>query len=149
MSHRASSSAGSRWSVGIWALMLSLTAATLAAVLGIHSLGDNALSSGVPATSSVAQVAQADEPQSVQGASLPLSVGDEAVTGLSGAGGALACTLLALLCVVTLAIALVRMHAAAARALEPLAGPAPLSLWASAWLRPDGVNLTVLGISRI
>jgi hypothetical protein len=149
MSRTTSTVSRPRWSVGVWALLLSLTAATLAAVLGIHTLGDNAFSGGAHAVSSVTQAVSADDP-SLPGVPLtPSSVGDEAVPGIGDDGGVLACALLALLCVVTLAVALLRMRGTAARALDPLAGPVVVAPSAVAWRRPDGVSLTVLGISRV
>lgn len=148
MFRTTSSASRSRWSVGIWALLLSITAATLAAVLGIHTLGDNAFSGGVQAASSVTQAVSADDSTSSSPLAA-LSVGDEAVTGLAGDGGTLACTILALLCVVTLAAALVRMRGRAALALDPLAGPEPAATPVSMWRRTGAVSLTVLGISRI
>ena len=144
-----SSASRSRWSVGIWALLLSITAATLAAVLGIHTLGDNAFPGGVQAASSVTQTVSAGDSTSQMLPPAALSVGDEAVTGLAGDGGTLACTILALMCVVTLAAALVRMRGRAALTLNPLAGPEPAATTVSMWRRPSAVSLTVLGISRI
>lgn len=155
MSLTLSGTSRSRSPLGIWALLLSVTAATLAAVLGIHALGDDAFSGGVQAASSVTQAVSVDDPAPRDLPLGPLSAGDEAVTGLSeltgttGHGGALACALLALLCVVTLALALLRTRAAAARALDPLVGPGPTAPAVHA-ARPHGaVDLTALGISRI
>jgi hypothetical protein len=144
-----STASRSRWSVGVWALLLSITAATLAAVLGIHALGENAFPSGAQATSSVTQTVSVDDPTPQAPLLASLSAGNEAITGLTDDDGALACMLLALLCVVTLAITLVRMRGTAARTLDPLAGPEPIAPTVSAWRRPDAVSLTVLGISRI
>lgn len=164
MSLTLSGTSRSRSPVGIWALLLSVTAATLAAVLGIHALGEDAFSGGVRAASSVTQAVSVDDPAPRDLPLAPLSAGDQALTGLTGLtdltdltdltgttghGGALACALLALLCVATLALALLRTRAAAARALDPLVGPGPTAPPVSA-ARPHGaVDLTALGISRI
>lgn len=149
MFRTTSGTSRSRWSVAVRALLLSGTAAALAAVLGIHLLGDNAFSGGVQAASSVTQAVSADDPDPRDRPLAPLSVGDEAVTGLPDGGGVLACTVLALLCVVTLAVALVRMRGTAARALDPLAGPGSTVPSVTDARRPAAVSLTVLGISRI
>lgn len=149
MFRTTSGASRSRWSVGVWALLLSITAATLAAVLGIHTLGDNAFSGGVQAASSVTQAVSVDDPAPRDLPLAPLSVGDEATTGFADSGGVLACTLLALLCVVTLAVALMRMQGAAARTLDPLAGPDSTVPSVPDARRPAVVSLTVLGISRI
>ena len=137
-----------RWSVGVWALLLSVTAGTLAAVLGIHALGDNAFAGGTQAVSSATHTAQgpvlADED-----AGTPLPLGDVAVSGVIDAGEALACSLLALLCAATLAFVLARMRRVPARAIDPVAAPEHPGPATWFLFRSEPVSLTVLGISRI
>jgi len=139
----------SRWSVGVWALLLSMTAATLAAVLGIHTLGDNAFSGGVQAASSVTQSVPAEDSSSGVLPAVSMSTGGDIATAITDDGGALACTILALLCIVTLAVVLLRMRGAAARALDPLAGPGAAEPAVATSYRVTAMSLTVLGVSRI
>jgi len=141
------SSSRRQWSIGLWALLLSVTAATLAAVLGIHTLGDSASLSDTQAASSIAQSLSTDIPP--QAPETALSANNEAMTGLSDTGGVLACTALALLCAVILATFLVRARSTVARGLDPLASPGPVVPPADALTRSGVVSLTVLGIARI
>lgn len=150
---RTAASSRARWSVGMWALLLSITAGALAAVLGIHALGDNAFAGGAQAVSSVSSAATvtvaADSATTAADARALVWSGEVVASGVAGSGEVLACSLLALLCAATVAFVLARLRHVVARALDPAA--APEQPGPATWfvLRSAPVSLTVLGISRI
>lgn len=148
MSIRTAAPSCARWSVGAWALLLSVTAGALAAILGIHALGDNAFADGTRAASSATSTAVGAAASDAD-AVAPLSVGDGAASGVADPGEALACSLLALLCAATLAFALARMRRVPARALDPVVPPSHPGPSTWSLFRSEPVSLTVLGISRI
>ena len=157
MSDRTRPRARPNGSVGIWTLLLSLTATLLAALLGIHALGDDALTGGVSASSSITTVAAVDGAHETAAGPVALAAADATVaaavdataTGLGGSDGALGCALLAGLCVVMLVALMLRARGAAARSLDPSSPAAANAPGGALSARTSAVSLTALGVSRV
>ena len=163
MSDRTRPRARPNGSVGIWTLLLSLTATLLAALLGIHALGDDALTGGVSASSSITTVAAVDGAHETAAGPVTLAAADVAdvadatvtaavdatTTGLGGSDGALGCALLAALCVVMLVALMLRARGAAARSLDPSSPAAAGAPGGALSARTSAVSLTALGVSRV
>lgn len=154
MSDRTRPRARPNGSVGIWTLLLSLTATLLAALLGIHALGDDALTGGMSASSSITTVDGAHEtaagPVALAAADATVTAAvDATATGLGGSHGALGCALLAGLCVVMLVALMLRARGAAARSLDPSSPAAAGAPGGALSARTSAVSLTALGVSRV
>ena len=160
MSDRTRPRARPNGSVGIWTLLLSLTATLLAALLGIHALGDDALTGGVSASSSVTTVTAVGGAHETAAGPVTLAAADVAdatvtaavdatTTGLGGSDGALGCALLAALCVVMLVALMLRARGAAARSLDPSSPAAAGAPGGALSARTSAVSLTALGVSRV
>lgn len=126
MSVRTSRLARLRGTVRVWTILVSLLAAVLVAVVGLHALTDDAVDSSAVAsiagTSTLASMPATDSDMTTA-----VGFAEASSSSLADTDDALTCGVLALLCVAALAAALLAMRGRAAPGLEvaAVAPPAP------------------------
>lgn len=143
---RSSAPLRMRRTFGMWTLLLTVTAAALAGILGIHTLGDQAAALGhQPTATTVAQPVTEASPPDFPAFS---TVASDRVDG-AGLDGAVACELLALLSAVTVVVLLLHARGSLAVFFTPAGAGAAAFRVAAGGIGARPVSLTVLGISRI
>jgi hypothetical protein len=132
------------WTVKVWTILLSVTAAILVAVVGLHALTDDTVDTATAATitsSTVELSAPASDAEDALIAS--------AVSAVADTGDALSCGLLALLCVAALAAVLIRMRGGAALTLDAAVPASPAPPLLAYRDRRVFAGLTALSVARI
>jgi hypothetical protein len=134
-----------RRTFGLWTLLLTFTAAALAGVLGVHTLGDQAAALGHQSmVTSVAQSATAASPFHVSAVEDAFDAVD-----VAGTDSVLACELLALLSAATVFVLLLQARGPLAMFFTPASTGAEGFRFPAGGISAWPVSLTVLGISRI
>lgn len=145
MLRRSSAPFRMRRTFGLWTLLLTITAAALAGILGAHTLGDQAAAVGHQSTvTSAAQSATEASPSQV-----PAFEDATERVGVAGPDGVLACELLVLLSAVTVLVLLLQARGPIAVFFTPASTGAAGVRVAAGGIGVRPVSLTVLGISRI
>jgi hypothetical protein len=142
---RLSSTSRMRFTIELWTVLLSVTAALLVAVIGLHALTDDTIDTAAAATLTSTATTLSIPASDTEDALIATST----MAAVADAGDVLTCGLLALLCVAALAAILIRVRGGAALALSA-GGPTPPAPPLLAFRnRQVFAGLTALSIARI
>jgi hypothetical protein len=145
---RVSATSRLRWTVKVWTILLSVTAAILVAVVGLHALTDDTIDTATAATIASTTSVLSAPASDTQDAPIPVAA-EWAMSTVTDTGDASTCGLLALLCVAALAAILIRMRGGAALTVTA-GGPTPPAPPVMAHLeRQMFAGLTALSVARI